>query len=367
MQKNRNRTFKNNFEFSKEFLQSLPNLEKLSSNTCDQVINEKQKLNQSAILHEEKQHAHSSSSFDCDSLTNESDLDIVSFGKSSSSSISWSEDFDSEATLKVQNELERMERILLGKEAIPLHYNKDEYTQWIDTFPKIRIIEDTSNTPTREIDDIGDHFGDTYQFRESNEDCSNLPIVHIKPGIVEPVRTSDRQNLTCKSNLRTSQSNLTNSSKLKEFLKVSPILLEESGCRSNYLSTRQQSSHSISQSEKLSMKWMRGDAPHDYSSLPYVSSAKSKVNNSTIRKKSDKFKHLPNISPYKSNCVSLPPIKTLSFPSANQHRPSLTPRIQAKSTSSATIPVEVKIKRSKYLYKICNCDAELISFRKLQK
>ncbi|KAB0801937.1 hypothetical protein PPYR_04123 [Photinus pyralis] len=333
MQKNRNRTVKHNFEFSKEFLQSLPGVEKLNLNANDNEVTK----------HNERR-TPSPTSFDCDSLTNESDLDIVSFGKSSSSSISWSDDFDGEATIKVQCELERMERVLQGKEAIPPHYNKQEYKQWIDTFPQISIMENSNNSTPTQNDQVNDR-------------SNKSPEVCIKPYTVEPVGTTFTDVHHVSSGLKTSKPILTNSNNLKEFLKVSPILLEESGCRSNYLSTRQQSSHSTIQSTK----WIRSDKQCDYSSLPYVSSAKAKVNNSSIRKK------YKLSSPCKSNCVSLPPIKTISFPSANQCKPPITPRVQAKSTSSATVPVEVKLKRNKFLHKIGNCDTDLISFRKLYK
>lgn len=341
MQKNRNRTVKHNFEFSKEFLQSLPNVDKLNSNA-----------NNYEVTKHNERCTPSPTSFDCDSLTNESDLDIISFGKSSSSSISWSEDFDGEATIKVQRELEQMERVLQGKETIPSHYNKQEYKQWIDTFPQISIIENSNNSTPTQDDQVND----------TSYTSNKSPEVYIKPYTMEPVRTlftDIRQGVPHHviSGLKNSPPILTNSSNLKEFLKVSPILLEESGCRSNYLSTRQQSSHSTIQSTK----WIRSDKPCDYSSLPYISSAKAKVNNSSIRKR------YKLSSPCKSNCVSLPPIKTISFPSANQCRPSITPRVQAKSTSSATIPVEVKFKRNKFLHKIGNCDTDLISFRKLHK
>ncbi|KAK4882993.1 hypothetical protein RN001_006312 [Aquatica leii] len=138
MQKNRNRSVKNNFEFPIKFLESLPDVETIQSNIKTSGTGQSQDVQNKDLQAKDKE--RSTFSFDRDSLTNESDLDIVSFGKSSSSSISWSDDFDTEATKRVQIEFERMERILQGKEPIPLHYNKDEYQQWINTFPQLSVI-----------------------------------------------------------------------------------------------------------------------------------------------------------------------------------------------------------------------------------
>lgn len=62
----------------------------------------------------------------------------LSFDKSSSSSISWAEENDSERTNLVQQEYERMESVLQGLEDIPPYYDCDEYELWINTFPCLR-------------------------------------------------------------------------------------------------------------------------------------------------------------------------------------------------------------------------------------
>lgn len=66
-----------------------------------------------------------------------STFDIVSFDKSSSSSLSWSEEIEGESTELVQIELERMERVLQGLEPIPAHYDRSEYELWIKQFPQL--------------------------------------------------------------------------------------------------------------------------------------------------------------------------------------------------------------------------------------
>lgn len=64
---------------------------------------------------------------------------ILDFGAtSSSSSQDWTEEFDSEATVKVLEEFKRMEMVLCGFKPIPKNYDRDEYQQWMTTFPKSR-------------------------------------------------------------------------------------------------------------------------------------------------------------------------------------------------------------------------------------
>lgn len=75
------------------------------------------------------------SNSEIDSIT--LDLNKLS-GLSSSSSLSWSDEFESETSQKVLDELERMDRVLRREEPIPPHYDKDEYEQWMNTFPNIR-------------------------------------------------------------------------------------------------------------------------------------------------------------------------------------------------------------------------------------
>lgn len=65
-------------------------------------------------------------------------LDNLSVSKSSSSSLSWGEDCEIEATQRVKKEYDKMNDILCGLEAIPPEYDKDEYKLWIRTFPCLR-------------------------------------------------------------------------------------------------------------------------------------------------------------------------------------------------------------------------------------
>lgn len=58
--------------------------------------------------------------------------------KSLSSSPSWSDDNDVDGCRRIQDELEQMDRVLRGVDPIPLHYDVDEYKQWMETFPNLR-------------------------------------------------------------------------------------------------------------------------------------------------------------------------------------------------------------------------------------
>ena len=57
--------------------------------------------------------------------------------KSSSSSLSWGEEYKSEASKKLREELERMDGVLRGAEPIPDHYDKEEYEEWMHFFPNL--------------------------------------------------------------------------------------------------------------------------------------------------------------------------------------------------------------------------------------
>ncbi|KAL3278757.1 hypothetical protein HHI36_016284 [Cryptolaemus montrouzieri] len=69
-----------------------------------------------------------------------SGLSEIQLIRSLSSSPSWSEDNDTEASRRVQDELDHMDRVLRGIDPIPLHYDMDEYKQWMETFPDLSLF-----------------------------------------------------------------------------------------------------------------------------------------------------------------------------------------------------------------------------------
>lgn len=59
--------------------------------------------------------------------------------KSSSSSLSWGDECNrDDETVKVQNELELMHRVLNRQEPIPANYDREEYEEWMEFFPNLR-------------------------------------------------------------------------------------------------------------------------------------------------------------------------------------------------------------------------------------
>ncbi|GJQ74364.1 hypothetical protein Trydic_g21240 [Trypoxylus dichotomus] len=88
---------------------------------------------------------------DVNNAASYSEIDIVdnlSVSKSSSSSLSWGEDCETEATQKVKYEYDKMNNVLRGLEPIPPHYDKDEYKLWIKTFPCLRSTHLQENKKT---------------------------------------------------------------------------------------------------------------------------------------------------------------------------------------------------------------------------
>lgn len=68
------------------------------------------------------------------------DLNKLS-GLSSSSSLSWSDDYETETTKKVYDELKRLDSVLKGEEPIPSDYDMEECTEWMKYFPNLRYVK----------------------------------------------------------------------------------------------------------------------------------------------------------------------------------------------------------------------------------
>lgn len=84
-----------------------------------------------------KDHGNKTVESDTESIT--LDLNKLS-GLSSSSSLSWSDDYETETTKKVYDELRRLDRVLKGEEPIPPDYNMEECKEWMDYFPNLRFV-----------------------------------------------------------------------------------------------------------------------------------------------------------------------------------------------------------------------------------
>lgn len=61
-------------------------------------------------------------------------------GLSSSSSLSWSDDYEAETTRKVYDELKRLDMVLKGEVPIPSNYDEEECKEWMDCFPNLWLV-----------------------------------------------------------------------------------------------------------------------------------------------------------------------------------------------------------------------------------
>lgn len=61
-------------------------------------------------------------------------------GLSSSSSLSWSDDYETETTKKVYDELNRLDKVFKGEESIPPNYDSEECQEWMEYFPYLRFV-----------------------------------------------------------------------------------------------------------------------------------------------------------------------------------------------------------------------------------
>ncbi|CAG9768743.1 unnamed protein product [Ceutorhynchus assimilis] len=86
-----------------------------------------------------------SSSTNTSDLEDMLDLRLKLSGLSSSSSLSWSEDYESEVAKKVESELEKLDRIFQGTENETTNYDLDEIAEWKQFFPNVYILG--CNTP----------------------------------------------------------------------------------------------------------------------------------------------------------------------------------------------------------------------------
>lgn len=68
------------------------------------------------------------------------DLNKLS-GLSSSSSLSWSDDYEKETTKKIYDELKRLNSVLKGDEPIPPDYDMEECNEWMNYFPNLRFVK----------------------------------------------------------------------------------------------------------------------------------------------------------------------------------------------------------------------------------
>nr|CAI5823979.1 unnamed protein product [Callosobruchus analis] len=260
-------------------------------------------------------------------------------GFSSSSSLSWSDEYDSDTSKKIQEELQLINRVLQGEEDIPAHFDRDEFEQWMTNFPNLSIfdspltpVNSTENLISKLIEEQGDKFEElkimgcksrTYLKKGCDKANSakherNQSVIHLKD-VKHNQRSANRSRLKV-DECRTprSRNSFTFSSKPKSFemdryLKVFPI--------------RKQVSNSLM--ERPFPRELE-ESPLEYSSLPFI-----EVDNSLTIKSSNKMRRQQHafgqVSSRSINRLTLPPIN-------NQFRSvSAAPKKASKTLSALSV------------------------------
>ncbi|KAL1506403.1 hypothetical protein ABEB36_005773 [Hypothenemus hampei] len=83
------------------------------------------------------------------------DFNIKLSASSSSSSLSWSEEYEAEISKRVQTELEKLDRVFQGLETNPETYDLDEIALWKRYFPRVYILGVVTPTNSTENSDAG--------------------------------------------------------------------------------------------------------------------------------------------------------------------------------------------------------------------
>ncbi|VEN46420.1 unnamed protein product [Callosobruchus maculatus] len=274
-------------------------------------------------------------------FASDSDVDSISLelsklgGFSSSSSLSWSDEYDSDTSKKIQEELQLINRVLQGEEDIPPHFDKDEFEQWMSAFPNLSIfdslltpVNSTENLTSKLIQEQDDKFEElkimgcksrTYLKKGCDKVNSakherNQSVIHLKD-VKHNQRSANRSRLKAdEGRTPKSRNSFTFSSKPKSFetdryLKVLPI--------------KKQSSN----------RHLPGDleeSPPEFSSLPFIEVVHSPVSKSSSKTRRQQHAY-GQVSSRSNNRLVLPPIN-------NQFRSvSAAPKKASKTLSALSI------------------------------
>lgn len=129
-----------------------------------------------------------------------SGISEVKLIKSLSSSPSWSDDNDVDGCRRVQDELEQMDRVLRGIDPIPLHYDVDEYKQWMETFPTLSFFGKKEYGPYKIWKD---YIKDEHTTTEKNSNTEFLPcasLIQYKKEIKKAVIHNIYENISIRLN-----------------------------------------------------------------------------------------------------------------------------------------------------------------------
>ncbi|RZC40563.1 hypothetical protein BDFB_008194 [Asbolus verrucosus] len=235
-------------------------------------------------------------------------LKDLSTGKSSSSSLSWGDEYKSEASKQVRNELERMDRVLQGLEPIPPNYDEEEYKEWMEFFPNLCILGSRFGRYTEEGGDFC-YVGEEILAIHPEDGCDKVETpdqikTKIKKAVIDQIYEKIANNAP-KITL-----NLNDSIDIDSYLKISPL----GGSSSRERIVRRQSSRSLMSSQISSSKWLKEEG--EYNSLPFLVKSERNGAPKSILK----------------NSLVLPPIETSQFRSI-----SATPRRESKSMSALSV------------------------------
>ncbi|ERL91900.1 uncharacterized protein LOC109541476 [Dendroctonus ponderosae] len=211
------------------------------------------------------------------------DLGLRLSGLSSGSSLSWSEEYESEVTRKVQLELEKIDMIFKGVENESAMYDMKEIAEWKRFFPNIYILgcktptnsPDQSDTSLPEEDRI-ENCIQTQSIFPKNRRFVNTNQRHenISNGVLNPVRY-------CNSLPRKLKS-----LEIEHYLKISSIPSSDSKQRTRTRDPRQDS------------KELVGDVSPECTSLPFIATTplKAQCGRQIDRNKPSKLLILPPIN-----------------------------------------------------------------------
>ncbi|XP_044762412.1 uncharacterized protein LOC123319478 [Coccinella septempunctata] len=277
--------------------------------------------------------------FDTESII--SGVSEIKLIKSLSSSPSWSDDNDVEGCRRVQDELEQMDRVLRGLDPIPLHYDVDEYKQWMETFPTLSFFGHKEYGPYKIWKGNRKNERDVEDVNSNRVPCANL--IQYKKEIKKAVIQNIYENISIRLNngstppeIKKKQPQIGDINKtqmyLSDCLKNSPFsdIIGEKYTKTCFLSRNNSREDKKIQSPS-------------FESLPVMLEGSTRNIAKPVNK--SKNEHLNGVSRKKSRrSIVLPPIENKWLQPTNQFR-----SISAMPTYSSMLSVKTMKMDSKLL------------------
>jgi len=217
------------------------------------------------------------------------DLGIKVSGLSSSSSLSWSDEYESEINKKVQLELEKLDRIFQGLENDSISYDINEIAEWKLHFPNIYILGHNTPTNSAENSDAStasdeEGFPDPPHHQQQNLKQRYSGLSRNQIALINKPRSEDVLNPTRNYN---SLPRKPKSLDVEQYLKISSIGSSD---------TRKRKQHAQILNKQISRDFL-GDVSSEYTSLPFISatSLKAQIRNKRNERNPPKMLILPPI------------------------------------------------------------------------